>query len=58
MKSVEMSPKQQERLQACLEKAAAILYADSDPAILTSDESESFYPAWGGATTRAALARV
>lgn len=30
MKSVEMSPEQQERLQACLEKAAAILYADSD----------------------------
>lgn len=34
-----MSPEQQARLQACLQEAAAILYADSDPATLTDLEA-------------------
>lgn len=39
MERVEMSPEQQERLQACLDEVAAILYADSDPATLTDLET-------------------
>lgn len=34
-----MSPEKQERLQACLDEAAAISYADSDSEILTSLEA-------------------
>lgn len=34
-----MSPEQQQRLQACLDEVAAILYADSDPATLTDLEA-------------------
>lgn len=39
MEPVDLSPEQQKRLQACLEEAAAILYADSDPTILTDLEA-------------------
>ena len=33
-----MRPEDQERLNACIEEVAAILYADSDPSILTTLE--------------------